>query len=79
MVKKPESTNNEMSSALRKAAPYLNIGYAFFGAIALFGYLGHLLDQKTGQSPLFILIGVFSGFFLGLYRTIKVVNDLERK
>jgi len=79
MTEKPQSNGNEMSSALRKAAPYLNIGYTFFGAIALFGYLGYWLDNKTQQSPLFILLGVFLGFFLGLYRTIKVVNNLERK
>lgn len=69
----PESIN-----AFQKAGPYLSIVYAFFGAIILFGFVGFKLDSYLDKRPLFLIIGVFSGFALGFYRLIKVVKDLER-
>ena len=79
MVKKQNPNRvRETVNAFQKAGPYLSIIYAFFGAIILFGFVGYKLDVYFGKSPLFLILGVFSGFGLGFYRMIKVVNDLER-
>lgn len=74
---KPE--RKEMVNSFQKAAPYLSIGYTLIGAILLFGFIGYKLDEWLEKSPLFLIIGLFFGFFLGLYRMIKVINELERK
>jgi F0F1-type ATP synthase assembly protein I len=74
-----KSQKNDIESAFRKASPYLNIGYTLFGAIAIFGYLGYRLDLWSGKRPLFLLIGLFLGLFLGFYNMIKVIRQLDRE
>lgn len=42
-------------------------------ATALFGWLGALLDERAGTTPLFVLLGVFLGFgaaFYSMYRKL---------
>jgi len=68
-----------ISESFQKAAPYLNIVYVLFGAVGFFAYLGYLVDQKWDKSPLFIVLGVLSGFALGLYHMFKVIQQMERK
>lgn len=74
-----EKTQLEIAKAFQKAAPYLSIVYTFFGSIIIFGYLGYWLDGKWNKSPLFLIIGVFLGFALGMYNMIRVITELERK
>lgn len=76
---KKKSETKEITNAYQKAAPYLNVVYSFFGGIIFFGYLGYWLDEKLQQRSLFLIAGVFLGFALGLYRMVKVINELERK
>lgn len=78
MKKQKLNLGRETASSFQKAAPYLNIVYSFFGGIILFGYGGYLLDDYLDKRPLFLIIGVFTGFILGFYRLIKVVKDLDR-
>jgi F0F1-type ATP synthase assembly protein I len=47
------------------------IGLEFSASVALVGWLGWLLDEWTGLAdrfPLFLLLGVFAGLALGIYR-----------
>ncbi len=47
------------------------IGLEFSASVALVGWLGWLIDGWTGLSdrfPLFLLLGVFVGLALGIYR-----------
>ena len=74
---KKNQTQREAAGAFRKAAPYLNIVYTFFGAIIFFGYLGHWLGEKYVLGPYPLVAGVFLGFGLGLYRMIMVINQIE--
>lgn len=79
MIKKNKQAN-ESVRAFQKAAPYLNMVYTFFGAIIFFGYLGHWADEHWSHRPLLLILGVFLGFALGLYRMVKVtknINDSE--
>ena len=48
-----------------------SIGFEFSASVALVGWLGWLLDEWTGLAdrfPLFLLLGVFAGLALGIYR-----------
>ena len=76
MDKKPGFTTQH---AFKKAGPYLNISYTLIGAIALFGYIGHWLDEKLGAEPYLLLIGIFIGLVLGYYNMIKVIQGLDKK
>lgn len=78
MKKQKPKKVNEAVSSFQKASPYLNIVYSLFGGIILFGYAGYSLDEYLQKRPLFLIIGVFTGFLLGFYRMIKVIKDLER-
>jgi len=58
---KKNQTQREAAGAFRKAAPYLNIVYTFFGAIIFFGYMGYLLDERYMMRPYLLIAGVFLG------------------
>lgn len=75
---KNSQSQKEAAGAFRRAAPYLNIVYTFFGAIIFFGYLGYWLSEKYTLGPYPLVAGVFLGFALGFYRMMKVINQLER-
>ena len=42
--------------------------------VGLFSYGGYLLDQKTGLSPLFLLLGLFLGGFGGFIHLVSVIS-----
>jgi len=47
------------------------IGFEFCASVGLVGWLGWLLDRWTGLAdsfPVFLLLGVFLGLGLGIYR-----------
>ena len=71
--------DREIQNSFRKAAPYLNIGYTLIGGILLFGYLGHLVDEKTDEDPVFLLLGLFLGLGLGFYNMYKVIKNMEQR
>jgi len=48
------------------------------GALGL-GGVGYLIDRRIGWQPPWLgIAGVFLGFALGMYRLIRVANELER-
>lgn len=71
--------DREVQSSFRKAAPYLNIGYTLIGGVLFFGYFGNLLDKKTGNGPIFLLLGLFLGLGLGFYNMYKVIKNMEQR
>ena len=79
MKKKETSRQREINSAFSKAGPYLNIGYFFIGAIALFGYLGYKLDQAYETNSIFMLVGLFIALGLSFYNMFKVISQIENK
>lgn len=70
---RPESGDGERASGSGPSDPNHQIGeLAGLGltlglAIALFAWLGSLLDGWLGTAPLFVLIGTFIGFGGGFY------------
>lgn len=73
-----KTTSQEVQSAFKKAGPFINIGYVLIGSVLLFAYIGYKMDQAYALSPLFLLIGLFLGFGLGLYNMVKVINQLKK-
>ena len=52
-------------------AKHATLGFEFFATIALFAYLGYKLDlllSDVNAFPLFLIIGVFLGLSLAIYR-----------
>jgi F0F1-type ATP synthase assembly protein I len=68
-----------LANSYKKAQPYINISYVLIGSIAMLGALGWWIDRRSGSTPLFFIIGVLSGFFLGLYNLFKVIKRLEKR
>ena len=67
------------ASSFQKAAPYINISYVLIASIAMLGGLGWWIDSKATSSPLFFILGILSGLFLGLYNLFKVVKKMENQ
>jgi len=69
---------NDLATAFRNAAPYINVVYVFISAIIMFTAGGWWLDVQLHTKPVFLLIGVFAGLITGFYYLLKVVNKLEK-
>lgn len=52
---------------------FLGVGIQFGVAVALFTWAGTWLDEKTGLSPLFTLLGLLLGFIGG---TVSLIHDV---
>ena len=60
----------------------MGLGLQFVLSILLFLYLGQWADRKLGSSPLFLILGVFTGAtaaFYSMYRRLKVVERQEEE
>jgi F0F1-type ATP synthase assembly protein I len=69
---------NDLATAFRNAAPYINVVYVFISAVILFTGAGWWLDTKFDTKPILLLIGLFAGLITGFYYLLKVVNKLEK-
>lgn len=59
------------SSTASQLGRYGGHGITLGLAVALFAWLGTLLDERLGTHPLFVLLGTFLGFGAGFYRLIR--------
>ena len=50
---------------------YSGIGFQFAAVVGAFSLGGHWLDGRLGTSPWILLLGVFTGFALGLYSLLS--------
>lgn len=66
----------ESTGSASQIGRYGGYGITLGLAIALFAWLGTLLDARLGTKPLFVLVGTFVGFGGGFYRMIR---DLTAK
>lgn len=62
---------DDSSSTASQLGRYGGHGIALGLAVALFAWLGTLLDERLGTSPLFVLLGAAAGFGGGLYRLLR--------
>ena len=70
---------SDVTRSMRKAAPYINSTYTLIAALALFGYLGWLLDRELVTAPLFFIVGLFLGLTVGFYNFYKLLKKLDEK
>ncbi|MGD2108327.1 MAG: AtpZ/AtpI family protein [Phycisphaerae bacterium] len=47
------------------------IGFEFVAAVAVFAFIGYLIDRKFGSSPWGVLVGLALGLIGGGYNLIK--------
>lgn len=67
------------AGSFNKAAPYINIAYVLLASILMSGAIGWWLDDYFSTRPLYIIIGIIGGLFLGFYNLYKMVKKLEEK
>jgi len=58
---------------------YSGVGFGFVGAVAGFGYVGHLIDNHFNSSPWGVLIGVALGMIGATYNLIRDSQSAERE
>ena len=74
-----ESPLNQGSFASGPAAQFMGLGLQFVLSLLLFLYLGQWADGKLGTSPLFMIIGVFTGASAAFYSMYRRLKAAERK
>ena len=73
-----ESQVSNLSTAYRKAAPYLNLVYVLIASILMFGALGWFADDFFQAKPIFTVLGIFVGLGIGFYSFFKSLKQLEK-
>lgn len=76
---KDRSTLESLGDAYRELAPYLNIGYFFLAAIALFAGIGYYIDRSRGGGSFYTVLGAVLGVVTGFYNFIKTVSGAPDK
>jgi ATP synthase protein I len=66
--------SSSLAEAYRAAAPYLNLGWTFLGAIVVWGGLGYLLDRWLGTEPWWLTVGSLVGIAAGFIHLVLVVR-----
>ncbi|MBI4568242.1 MAG: AtpZ/AtpI family protein [Planctomycetes bacterium] len=51
----------------------------FVGAIVLLGGVGYLVDERSGEGPVGVLVGVLCGVAVGTYILLKQLLKLTRE
>jgi F0F1-type ATP synthase assembly protein I len=74
---KEDKKLSPLIQALRKAAPYTNIGWIFVVMVLMGLFGGRWIDGKMGTDPLFTLLGAFLGIAAGFYNFFKVTLKLK--
>jgi F0F1-type ATP synthase assembly protein I len=67
------------AGSFQKAAPYINISYVLLASMAILGALGWWMDGQFLTKPLFTVLGIIGGLFLGFYNLFKVIQKLEKE
>jgi F0F1-type ATP synthase assembly protein I len=73
-----QRTDEGENEQRRLSAAAAGAGFQFVAAILLFVYVGQWLDQRFGTSPLWLLVGLFTGAggaFLSLYRRLTAAQS----
>ena len=70
---------SSLAAAMRKAGPYLNIGWSFVTPIVAGLALGWYLDKRFGWDPWAKLAGMLLGMGLGFLSFFNVVLALAKK
>ena len=64
------------------ALKLIGVGWFICACILLGALGGHWLDEKTGLTPLWLMIGLFAGIFIayyGVYRMLPGITNGRNK
>lgn len=73
-----EPDSGSSSRDLRQIGRYGGHGLTLGAAIALFAWLGNVVDGWLGTEPLFVILGAATGFaggFFAMYRDLVLQDD----
>tara|TARA_Y100001935_G_C17114350_1_gene412429 strand:+ start:415 stop:612 length:198 start_codon:yes stop_codon:yes gene_type:complete len=52
-----------------------SIGFQIAGSLALFGWIGDLIDDKFDSNPIFLIVGLIFGATASLYQIWKMIDS----
>ena len=52
-----------------------SIGFQIAGSLALFGWIGDLIDNRFGSNPIFLVLGLIFGATASLYQIWKMIDS----
>tara|TARA_Y100001970_G_scaffold261194_1_gene344061 strand:+ start:736 stop:933 length:198 start_codon:yes stop_codon:yes gene_type:complete len=52
-----------------------SIGFQIAGSLALFGWIGDLIDNRFDSNPLFLIVGLIFGTTASLYQIWKMIDS----
>jgi F0F1-type ATP synthase assembly protein I len=62
---------NERQARYAELYRYSGLGFQFAAVVGVFALGGHWLDGRLGSRPWLLILGVFTGFALGLYSLLS--------
>ena len=52
-----------------------SIGFQIAGSLALFGWIGDLIDNRFDSNPIFLIVGLIFGATASLYQIWKMIDS----
>ena len=52
-----------------------SIGFQIAGSLALFGWIGDLIDNRFDSNPIFLIVGLIFGATASLYQIWKMIDN----
>lgn len=76
---KREKAFQSIGRAIKEIAPYSGLGLQLAVTVIIFWFIGKLVDEHYGTSPLWMVVGAMLGIAVGMYNFIKAVIELGKK
>ncbi len=76
---KREKVFNSVGKAIREVAPYSGLGLQLAVTVVIFWFIGKVIDEHYGTTPLWMIVGATLGIIVGMYNFIKSVLELSKK
>lgn len=70
---------NEWEELARAFEEASSIAFGLVAIPVVFLVMGIFADKALATTPLFIIIGILAGIFLGIYRSIKISKNYKIK
>jgi F0F1-type ATP synthase assembly protein I len=74
-----EESGEEVASAYRRAAPYLDASWQLVGAVGLWTAIGWFADSKLRTAPWLLVTGSILGMGIGFYLFFKTLSAIGKK
>ncbi len=65
--------------AIKELAPYSGLGLQLAVTVVIFWFIGKLIDDHYGTTPLWMIAGAMLGIVVGMYNFIKAVFEIGKK